>query len=173
MKFWKHSALAAAFFLSLATTVTYTSCLHDSCKAVMCRQDGVCVDGFCQCPVGYEGTQCEIVSRNKFTGFYRGQTKVDGLPVNIDSAEVYPDPASVSENIRTVEAFIYSRLPERIQGAVDADGNEIEVKESEGRTVVFKYIGEERIEILIDELIDGKHVITNFQGTKSKAVTGR
>jgi len=48
--------------------VTQSSCQADKCKAIACAYGGVCKDGICICPSGYEGIQCESVTRDKFTG---------------------------------------------------------------------------------------------------------
>lgn len=171
MKLWKSAAFAAVIFLSIASTVTYTSCLHDSCKAIICRNDGVCVDGFCNCPVGYEGTQCEIVSRQKFVGKYYGITKIDNKPVIRDSATVdIPPPGMVASQVNTyLYFFIGSRQPvDSTLGQINAEGDEVIIPDSENKSSVLKWIGEDKIEILIDEVVDGEHVITNFSGTKSE-----
>ena len=164
MKFWKHSLLATGIFLSIASTVTYTSCNHDSCKALICRNGGTCADEECRCPDGYEGTQCEIKSRDKFFGFYDGITKINDLPVSIDSAKVEEDYENT--HVTTIKTFIYSRFPEILRGTVK--NNEVTVNAEGNRKVTYKMIGEGRIEILIDETIEGERIITNFQGNKRK-----
>lgn len=167
MKFWKHSALAAVIFLSIASATTYTSCINDSCKAIMCQNDGVCTDGFCRCPEGFSGTQCEIRERDKFIAVYDGQTKVNNLPVSIDSAVIDAE-GTVNETI--LNAYIYSRLPEKFRGV--AVGDEVNVTNAEnGQMVTIKWlgtnnVGKDKVEILIDEVVDGERVITNFQGTE-------
>lgn len=162
MKFWKHSLLAASIFLGIASTVTYTSCIHDSCKAIICRNGGTCDDEQCRCPDGWEGTQCEILSGNRFIGTYDGITKINDLPVNIDSADVY---YIVSEDsIPTIEAYIYSRLPEKLHGK--AVNDHIIITDQPNKNIVFKWLGDKKIEVVFDEMIDGKRVITNFSGTQ-------
>jgi len=51
--------------------VTYTSCSKDKCKAVVCAYGGTCNDGVCTCVSGYEGVQCEVITRDKYTGIYQ------------------------------------------------------------------------------------------------------
>lgn len=162
MRFWKHSLLAAGIFLGIASTVTYTSCTHDSCKNLICRNGGTCADEACRCPDGYEGTQCEILSRTKFLGTYDGQTKVNSLPVEIDSAVVLA--SNALQNNSTIETMIYSRSEEKILGTVK--GNEITVVSPTGKTITYKMVSANRIEILIDEMVNGERIITNFQGNK-------
>ena len=68
------------FIAALSTTlvffaITYAACKKDSgftntdkCKAISCANGGVCKEGVCTCPAGYEGANCEITSRDKFIG---------------------------------------------------------------------------------------------------------
>lgn len=164
MKFWKHSLLSAGVFLAVASTVTYTSCVHDSCKALMCRNGGTCADEFCRCPVGYEGTQCEIISRAKFLGTYEGISQVNGEPVKRDAAIVEPDHAEVS--VTGLKVTILTRTPEVISGVIDANGKEVIVQPMENKKVTWKLVSENRIEILVEETRNGEKFITNFQGNK-------
>ncbi|MCB9046497.1 MAG: hypothetical protein H6550_10205 [Chitinophagales bacterium] len=162
MKFWKHSLLAGSIFLGIASTVTYTSCIHDSCKTLMCRNGGTCDGELCLCPDGWQGTQCEIASGDKFIGTYDGQTKVNSDPVRIDSAKVYY--ISGEDTPTTIETIIYSRKPEKLSGKAVLD--HMYINNAPGKTITYKYLGEGKIEILIDEMVDGNRVITNFSGTK-------
>ncbi len=68
--------LPALLFAAFVTTTTMNSCT-DKCKDVECNT-GVCVDGTCECPDGYEGTNCEIQWSAKFVGTYTGQDVVTG-----------------------------------------------------------------------------------------------
>ncbi len=56
-------ATLAAFF-----SIVFVSCNRDKCKSVVCAHGGICNGGSCTCPAGYEGSNCETVSRNKFLG---------------------------------------------------------------------------------------------------------
>lgn len=162
MRFWKHSLLAAGIFMGIASTVTYTSCTHDSCKNLICRNGGTCADEACRCTDGYEGTQCEVLSRHKFLGTYDGQLKINNLPVKIDSAVVMT--SNALQNNNTIETFIYSRLPEKMVGAVV--GDEVNTITPTGKKITYKMIAANRIEIVIDEMVEGERIITNFQGDK-------
>ena len=89
MKFWKHTLITAFAFFGVASTVLYSSCTEDGCKVLKCRNGGTCNDGFCKCPSGYEGQQCETAVSDKFIGYYYGNTKCSGFPEVIDSARVF------------------------------------------------------------------------------------
>lgn len=64
----KTIVLSALSALVVFTGITYTSCNPDKCKAITCAYGGVCTDGECTCATGYEGNQCEKITRDKFTG---------------------------------------------------------------------------------------------------------
>jgi hypothetical protein len=59
--------LSAIGAISAFTTVTLTSC-DDKCKSIVCAYEGVCNEGKCLCKTGYEGPQCETLTRQKFLG---------------------------------------------------------------------------------------------------------
>ena len=66
----KAIVLSAMSVLVVFTGITYTSCNPDKCKAITCAYGGTCTDGECTCATGYEGNQCEKISRDKFTGVW-------------------------------------------------------------------------------------------------------
>ncbi len=62
-------------FLIIALSVLFSnlalnSCNRDKCKDVICAAGRECWDGFCICPAGYEGENCDTVSRTKIIGNY-------------------------------------------------------------------------------------------------------
>ncbi len=61
-------------FLTIAFiyAVTYTACKKDACNNVVCLNKGTCNGGKCTCPVGYEGSRCDTLSRDKFVFIYSG-----------------------------------------------------------------------------------------------------
>ncbi len=63
---FKTLAIAAIGTLSIFSAITYSSCQRDKCKAIVCAYNGVCTDGACLCPAGYEGPQCETINRLRF-----------------------------------------------------------------------------------------------------------
>jgi len=65
---FKTVLISALATLSVFFCVTYMSCNRDRCKTIVCAHFGVCNDGVCVCPSGYEGSNCETVSREKFLG---------------------------------------------------------------------------------------------------------
>jgi hypothetical protein len=51
-------------------TVSFNSCTTDACKDVDCGLYGECVDGDCVCDSGYEGVNCETLTRAEFLGTF-------------------------------------------------------------------------------------------------------
>lgn len=62
----RFASLSAIFLLG--AFLTFTGCA-DPCKDVECN-NGTCVDGGCQCNVGYEGIVCLERMTEKFVGSY-------------------------------------------------------------------------------------------------------
>lgn len=162
MKLWKYSIVTALAFVFTSFAVLYTSCTRDSCQTFRCQHEGVCTDGFCRCLDGYEGTQCETVSSTKFLGTYDGITKINEEPVIIDSAYVELLGGDTSKTY--LRAYIYSRPNTYFSGQVI--GNEVFVNDPADKDITMEYIGTDKIEILIDEVVNGERRVTNFQGTK-------
>lgn len=102
MKFWKYTFITVFAFLGITMTVLYSSCVQDSCTELKCQNEGTCADGFCKCPTGYSGAECEIKIMDKFTGTYIGTTDCNQsvygvLPTIFDTVDIYrkAEPLSV------------------------------------------------------------------------------
>src|SRR5690349_5700349 len=67
---FKTIILSAFCAIAAFSAVTYSSCKTDKCKAIACAHDGVCKDGECICQSGYEGTHCEVITRDKYVGVW-------------------------------------------------------------------------------------------------------
>jgi hypothetical protein len=65
-----------------------------------------------------------------------------------------------------LKVTILTRSPEIIVGRVTPDGKEVIVEATEDKIVTWKMVSENRIEILIEETVNGKKTITIFQGNK-------
>lgn len=66
----KTIVLSALGAITVFSAVTFSSCKDDKCKAIVCAFGGVCTDGKCLCPTGYEGPQCETVTRDRYLGIW-------------------------------------------------------------------------------------------------------
>jgi hypothetical protein len=74
MKNLKSILMASFLTVGIFSTALFTSCNQDKCKDTVCNNGGTCneTDGSCNCPVGYEGSNCETLSRTKFLGVFSG-----------------------------------------------------------------------------------------------------
>lgn len=52
----------------LIATISIFSCKKDACEDVVCFNEGICTDGNCDCPLGFEGEECELFTRDKMLG---------------------------------------------------------------------------------------------------------
>lgn len=64
----KSVILSAIGVIGAFSMATYSSCNSDKCKTITCAYQGVCNEGKCICQSGYEGPQCETVTRKKYLG---------------------------------------------------------------------------------------------------------
>ncbi len=78
MKSIKNIALGAFLTVSAFCAVMYTSCTKDKCKDVVCQNGGTCTGGNCTCTTGYEGTNCETLSRAKFVKSWSASDLISG-----------------------------------------------------------------------------------------------
>jgi hypothetical protein len=89
MKFWKLRLLTALAFFTITTMVVYSACQVDTCGTVLCQNGGACVDGYCSCPSGYEGTECQVLTYTKFVGIYTGSTTCNQNSTVLDTAVIF------------------------------------------------------------------------------------
>lgn len=93
----KTIVLAALSTIVVFTGLSISSCENDKCKAIACAYGGVCNGGECTCATGYEGTQCEDVTRDKFTGTWTVTEKG-----TLTNPAIYPISISPGEAIQDV-----------------------------------------------------------------------
>ncbi|MGB0368432.1 MAG: calcium-binding EGF-like domain-containing protein [Flavobacteriales bacterium] len=56
--------------VAAVATIGMVSCTTDECKDVDCGDNGTCVEGDCECDLGYEGTNCETLTNAAFVGSF-------------------------------------------------------------------------------------------------------
>jgi len=125
MKFWKHTLITACTFIGIASTVLYTACEKDSCTDLTCKNGGSCADGFCRCPTGFEGAQCESRTVDRFIGTYYGNSRCNSLPSLVDTVVVF-----LKSMPNTVGLVKKSNITDTIYGT--ASGNNIEIPDQTG-----------------------------------------
>lgn len=74
----------AAVLTFLISVINISSCTRPldenpyACNGVVCKNGGGCDSGRCKCPVGYEGSDCSIVSVNKYFGYWNVHATIIG-----------------------------------------------------------------------------------------------
>ncbi len=97
-------------FLAVGGMVTLSSCEQDPCAELNCQHDGVCSNGYCQCPEGYEGAECDITSASRFTGTFVGNMRCDKFPIKADTItiELMQEPDSIKLMLGTGNTSVLS-----------------------------------------------------------------
>jgi hypothetical protein len=88
MKNWKSFIITVFSFFALGGMVLFNSCVKDPCTELRCMNGGSCSDGFCQCPTGYEGAECEITAGSRFTGTWAGSVRCNNFPIQADTVRI-------------------------------------------------------------------------------------
>ncbi len=107
--------------LSIIALSLLSACEADKCKqrGTICLNEGVCFDGVCNCPAGFEGDSCQYQENEKFAGVFEGvllsSTGSSTLGTN-DTLKVYVD-----VNNKSGIYFSGNKTPQAvvIQGTVD------------------------------------------------------
>jgi hypothetical protein len=62
--------LSALGVASIFSSVFLSSCKREKCKMIACQNSAKCIEseGSCDCLPGYEGSMCEVTTRDKFIG---------------------------------------------------------------------------------------------------------
>jgi hypothetical protein len=83
-----------AFVCLLALSVQFTACERNRCitRGIACQNNGVCNDGNCLCPEGFEGDSCQFATNKKFVG------RFEGIFTIADSNQVFSDTITVAQN---------------------------------------------------------------------------
>ncbi len=72
MRASRNILITAFLTLFIFIAASYTACNKNKCHNVTCVSRGVCDGGKCVCPVGFEGSRCEKLMRDKFIFNYNG-----------------------------------------------------------------------------------------------------
>lgn len=112
------------------------SCNKDNCEGHMCMNDGVCVDGWCDCADGYEGFECEdqktprkmfitdvLVTRFPALDNGSGWDLQDGPDIFIQfgkGGDLLYEASAFYENADPNEEFSFSAISIEIEDATDS-----------------------------------------------------
>jgi hypothetical protein len=70
---------SVVFFLLIAGTTLFNACTKDPCDKIVCKNNGICRDGRCNCgTIGYEGPLCEVKMNEKYIGVWDGTYRCNG-----------------------------------------------------------------------------------------------
>ena len=100
-------------FLMGCIAALFSACTLDPCEDVICQNDGVCVDGDCDCPDGFTGTTCEFTLAEAVAGSYEVLNSCVSGDSYTSVIEVDPDFPDQNNRIRIYnprnagEAFFY------------------------------------------------------------------
>jgi hypothetical protein len=158
MKLWKHTLISALAFFSVCTMVVYSACDRDSCLTLKCSHNAPCVNGFCQCPTGYEGTQCEKRVLDRYVGTYIGNTQCNGAPPVIDTLWVTP-----ITNPNVIDFRRYRDYEHVYHGVIDGDN--VIVTDSMNSTVKVT-VNVNKITVNIENTANGQSSSCTFVGTR-------
>lgn len=153
---------SAAVVLISFTAVTFNACKEDKCKAINCAYGGVCQDGRCLCPAGYEGPQCETINRERFFGGW--QVEEDGT---VSSESLYPVTISAGEQMTDV--IISNIYNQALGGDVKATvlGDTLTIPSQTVNGYTIKGYG-----ILMDDLYYGQHGRMDVRYSVTNNTTG-
>lgn len=105
-------ALATILITSFTTIAAFisivyisSSCNKDKCKTIVCANGGVCSNGNCICPTGYEGVNCGTLSITKFTGNWQVREKSGITQSSQYGTVISPDPNPSKVNYVQITNF--------------------------------------------------------------------
>ncbi len=81
----------AGIFLFTACKDKESAPTPDKCTGVNCENGGLCQDGTCACPRGYEGTTCADKWTRRYVGSWEFEEKIiaSSEPLRVDSTTEY------------------------------------------------------------------------------------
>ncbi len=115
MKRWKLSLLTLTLTLSVFGIVLFSACEKDPCTDLKCKNGSACTEGFCRCPTGYEGAECEFKTSTRVLGTFIGYNHCDDLPALNDTMDV----RQVAEPNIVEFALRHNNATEIIRGTVE------------------------------------------------------
>ena len=165
MKLWKHTLITAFAFFGITSTVLYTSCEKDSCLDLKCRNGGACAEGFCRCPVGYEGTECETEVATKFLGRFIGHYSCPNNSPLVDTVDIW-----LEQSPNKVFLVEHSNVTDTMAGTVTGNVLDFEVQnQNDYRKYTRAQLDARKLTVFIEEVLNtttGQKRTCSFIGFK-------
>lgn len=164
MKRWKLSLLTLSLIFFVFGLVLFSACEKDPCTDLKCKNGSACTEGFCRCPTGYEGAECEIKTSSRFLGTFVGYNHCNDFPALNDTLDVrqVAEPNIVSFSLR------HNNPSEMFQGTVV--GYTIMVADQTINNTLVRtqaVIDHDQINVIIDRGTGpGNHTTCTFIGTR-------
>lgn len=89
-----------ALCIMASVALLFSACTVDPCEDVVCQNDGVCVEGDCDCPDGFTGTECADTYAESVVGIYDVLNSCNSGPAYTSEITVDPDFPSQNNRIR-------------------------------------------------------------------------
>jgi len=124
----------ALIFICIATGIVFNACIKDPCADISCKNNGVCRDGRCKCPIGFEGPYCTERMYEKFIGTYQGAYRCNG---NIPDNRM----VIIAPGAKAYDISIYNIFAQNDALNATVDGDKIVVAEQTVNNIVFKGTG--------------------------------
>ena len=118
-------------FVLLATGIVFNACVKDPCADISCKNNGVCRDGRCKCPVGFEGPYCDTKMYEKFIGTWQGTYRCNGA---------VPDDRMViiAPGVQANAISLYNIFTQNDAISATVDGDKISIAEQTINNTVYK-----------------------------------
>jgi hypothetical protein len=164
MKRWKLSLLTLSLIAFVFGIVLFSACEKDPCTDLKCKNGSACTEGFCRCPTGYEGAECEIKTSSRVLGTFIGYNHCNDLPALNDTLDVrqVAEPNIVAFSLR------HSNPTEVMQGTVV--GYTIVVPDQQVNNYTIKtqaVVDHDKINVIIArEYGPGNKTVCTFNGTR-------
>jgi len=93
-------------FSIVVTLLFLWNCSSDPCKDITCLNNGVCVEGICDCADWYEGLNCETERRDKYFGDF------SGIMTRVEQGSTYTNPTTcnLSKDSKGVSFLLLDNL---------------------------------------------------------------